>query len=461
MFRRFNYYLSVILFSGIFLSFSMCRNSRTNINIEGYKPLDKVSPSQLNFLGHWLGEGKKEQLLNELINEFEFVNQNVKINMKYPEEIYFDRRKLNIEVSFNAKIVLSDKPEWDIIRLNNEYSKVADSLHDPEWTKKYLVDFSEIPEFCKNTKPELLTDNIKAQYGGIIPGPFIDGYNWALWCNMEVAKKVGIEVKQFDMTADDFMGYIKAVYDYNKGHNDSIIPLYEAFDWSTSQTIAQMLFYSEIGDFNEITDFRYSDKKFKALEKVLRELEKLAVYKPLPSNYRKITWTETVDYPLKNKCLFYSNASWMYNMWMGRDSVKLKNMMPTELPVFKKSPAYIGGYFVTWAVLKKSPNRDKAVRFLLSINKPDVAEKWSRYTKSPTGIKGNLTTFNFGFDKFENYQYMIERKYDSHKTMVYSNSIYCLGKENENVPNYFLEVFSGQMTADQALNTIIRQLKRK
>jgi len=439
----------------------MCSNNKTTINIEGYKPLQKVNPTQLNFLGHWLGEGKKEQLLKELINEFEFTNQDVKINMKYPEEIYFDRRKQNIETAFNAKIALSEKPEWDIIRLNNEYAKVADSLHDQDWGKKYLVDFSEIPEFRNTTREELLTDNIKAQYGGIIPGPFIDGYNWALWCNLEVAKKVGIEVKQFNMTADDFLGYLKAVYDYNKLHNDSIMGIYDAFDWSTIQSIAQELFFSEIGNYNEIIEFHYSDKKMNAWEKVLREIEKMSAYKPVPSNYRNITWTETVDYPLQGKCLFYSNASWMYNMWLGRDSVKLKNMIPTELPVFKTSPAYIGGYFVTWAVLKKSPNRDKAVRFLLSINKPDVAEKWSRYTKSPTGIKGNLTTLNFGYDKFENYQFMIQSKYGSHKTMVYNNSIYCLGKENENVPDHYLEVFTGQMTADQALNDIKRQIKKK
>jgi ABC-type glycerol-3-phosphate transport system substrate-binding protein len=460
MMRNLSNYLSIFLFFGIVLIFTKCQNSKTTINIEGFKPLQKVEPTTINFISHWLGEGKKEALLKEKINEFEFTNQDVKIHWKFAEDIYFDRRKQNIEISFNAKIVLSDKPEWDIIRLNGEYAKVGDSLHDPDWGKKYLVDFSEIPEFRETTRPELLTNDVKAQYGGIIPGPFVDGYNWALWCNTEVAKKVGIDVKQFDMTAEDFLSYIKVVYDYNKRNNDSIIGLYEASDWSTTQTIAQVLFFSEIGNYDEIMNFHYSEKKYKAWEKVLREIEKFAAYKPLP-DYKRITWTETRNYPLKGKCLFYSNASWMYNMWLGIDSNNLKKMIPTELPVFKPSPAYIGGYFVTWAVLKKSPNRDKAVRFLLSLNKPDMAEKWARYTKSPTGIKGNLTTFNFGFDKIENYQYTIEHKYGAHKTAVYSNSIYCFGKENENVLDRYLEVFSGQMTADQALHEINKQLKKK
>ena len=154
------------------LIFGSCQDNIQIGKINELKPLAKVIPSQINFIGHWKGEGKKEDLLLEFINEFEFTNQDLKVNMKFPEDIYFDRRKYNIEIDFNAKIVLSDKPEWDIIRLNNEYFKVADSLKDPDWAKKYLVDFSQIPEFKKNTRPELLSDTVKAKYGGIIPGPF-------------------------------------------------------------------------------------------------------------------------------------------------------------------------------------------------------------------------------------------------------------------------------------------------
>ena len=90
--------------------------------------------------------------------------------MKYPEDVYFDRRKLNIEYIFNAEMVIKTNPEWDIIRLNNQYIKVGDIIKDQDWGKKYLVDFSEIPQFGENTHPELLSDTIKALYGGIIPG---------------------------------------------------------------------------------------------------------------------------------------------------------------------------------------------------------------------------------------------------------------------------------------------------
>jgi hypothetical protein len=442
------------------LAINACKNNNQIGRNDEYKSLGKTVPSQINFIGHWKGEGKKEDLLREVINEFEFTNQDVNVNMKFPEDIYFDRRKYNIEIDFNAKIVMSEKPDWDIIRLNNEYFKVADSLHDPGWAKKYLVDFSEIPEFKKNTRPELLSDTIKARYGGIIPGPFIDGYNWSLWCNAEVAKKVGVEVKQFDMTNEDFYNCVKAVYEYNKNHKDTIMALYDAWNWQTSKTLAQEYFFSLLDGYNDLINFDYSERKINLWFKVLKEMERLSAFKPLP-DWKKISWTETVNYPLEGKCLFYANGSWMYNIWLKNDSIKLKNMIPVEMPVFKPAQVYFGGYFVTWAILKKAPHRDNAVRFLLAINNADVAEKWARYTKSPTGIKGNLTSYNFGFDKFENYQYMIDKKYGHNKVDVYNNSVFCFGKKNETILDYSVEVLSGILTTDQAINEIRKTLKTK
>jgi hypothetical protein len=445
----------------LLLILTACHSNLTNNDVKGLKDLPKIEPVQVNFLGHWLGEGQKELLLKQFVTEFEFTNQDIKINMKYPENVYFDRRYPNIEFKFNAAIVLADNPAWDIIRLNGEFQKVADILHDQDWAKKYLVDFSEIPEFRNTTKPELLTDYTKSLYGGIIPGPLIDGYNWPLWCNTEVAQKIGIEVKQFDMTNEDFLNYLKAVYSYNQSHNDQIIGIYEAGNWKTSQAIAEMLFFSEVGDYNEIIDNKFSQKKLNAWEKVLHELERYSKYKPISPDWEKTTWTETTNYPLTGKCLFYSNATWMYNIWSKEDSSKLKNMLPTESPVFKASPICLGGYSITWAVLKKSPHRDQAIRFLLALNTPDFAEEWARYTKSPSGIKGNLTSVNFGFDKFEDFEYDIKEKYGEKKTPVCYNSLFCFGQGNENLNNFSLEVLFGKMTANQAITEIKKKIKRK
>jgi hypothetical protein len=448
-----------VLSTVLLLFLFSCSNDFTNTNVS-YKEITKVEPVQVNFMGHWLGEGKKEQLLKEFVTEFEFVNQDIKVNMVYPEHIYFDRRKQDVEVQFNTEILKKEKPSYDILRFNGEFGRVGELLHDPDWTKKYLVDFSEIPEFTKNVPAELLSERTKSYYGGIIPGPLNDGYDWVFWCNAEVAKKIGIQVKQFGMTSEDLLGYFKAVYTYNQSHNDHIIGLYEAGNWRTAPTLAQSLFFSEMKDMDELLNTAFSSKKIDAWEKVLTVLEHYSQYHPIAPDWESTTWTETTNYPLDGKCLFYANATWMYNLWEAASPQKLNNMLPTEMPVFNDSHIYIGGYQATWGVLKNSPHKDQAIRLLLALNTPDFAEKWVRYTKSPIGIKGNLTSVNFGFDKFEDYEFYIRKKYGENKTPVYNTSSYYFGSRNEKVYNNVIEVLTGKKTAAQAMSEIKRAIKR-
>ena len=55
----------------------------------------------------------------------------------------------------------------------------------------------------------------------------------------------------------------------------------------------------------------------------------------------------------------------------------------------------------------------------------------------------------------------MNQQYGHHKIDVFDNSSYYFGKENSAVPNYHLEVLSGQMTASQAMKLIRIQLKKK
>jgi len=441
-----------------FLLLTSCNIDETNRS-DTYKPINNNSSNQLRFLGHWLDEGKKERLLLETVNEFEFTHQDINVKLDYLEKMNQQKLIGDDFGLFNANQIVSDIPDFDILKVNNDFWNINKYVLEKDYMRKYLVDFSEIEEFRKNTRPELLTDKVKAEYGGIIPGPFIDGYNWPLWCNNDLAEKVGIKVKQFDMTFEDFLTYISAVNDYNKQHNDSIIPLFEASTFATSHTIAEMLFFSEIQDNNQITNFNYSPRKIEAWVKVTKDLERLARYKPLPKNWRKLIWTENMNAPIEDKCLFFINGSWMYNIWLKKDSSKLKKMMPCELPVYKTAPICFGGYNVTWVVPKKAKNRENAVKFLLYMNNPEFAEKWARYTKSPTGIKGKLTSLNFGTDKFENFQVVTDNKYSGKKIGLLGGSAFCFGNNNSQINNLSVEIISGEVTAEKAIASMRSQIK--
>ena len=91
-------------------------------NIES-KPLPKQQePTTLNFLGHWYGEGKREDLVRNITREYEFENQNIDFNMKFPEEVYYKREDFSSNQKFVSQIILEEHPKWDIIRINGQYS---------------------------------------------------------------------------------------------------------------------------------------------------------------------------------------------------------------------------------------------------------------------------------------------------------------------------------------------------
>jgi len=135
----------------------------------------------LNIIGHWYTEGKREDLVRNFVRDYGLKNQNVNINLKFPEEVFYNREDLQSNQKFVAKVLRQEKPEWDIVRINGEYQEIMVQMGDPDWPRKYLVDFSQIEEFRNGTIPELLTDEAKKAWNGIIPGPYIEGQFWALW----------------------------------------------------------------------------------------------------------------------------------------------------------------------------------------------------------------------------------------------------------------------------------------
>src|SRR5208283_3225640 len=86
-------------------------------------------------------------------------------------------------------------------------------------------------------------------------------------------------------------------------------------------------------------------------------------------------------------------------------------------------------------------------------------DKNSQYTKSPSGINEKLTTLNFGTDKFENFQVMINNRYKDKKIDLLYGSAYCFGTIHAGINNYAHEIISGEISAEKAISLIKTQLK--
>ncbi len=457
-----SYYSSIILhalFLCILILFYGCNKveetqSSQLISIEKKEPVKSV-----RFIGQWLNEGKRETLLRDFVREYEFEHQEVIIDLQFPEEVFLTGENAMSNQSFVAKIIAEPVPEWDIIRLNNQFQEVVAITGDSLWAKKNLVDFSDYPEFRNNTLPSLLSEEMKAKWGGIIPGPYIEGQYWALWSNIEVANKVGVVVKQYGMTTTDLLAYIKAVNAYNESHpDDYIVPIHDGTDWGTLFVMVFQIYLSELNDNGLLYSITADERKLLAWENVLLLLEELSKLKASDQTTDEISWYKCGMDLLDGKALFYVNGSWMYNIFEKADPIKTKNCVPNEFPINNEVSTYPGSYLCMWGVLKNSPNRDEAINLLLAMNTPDVGDRWVQFTKSPTGIR---TTFSDGMavsDQFEKFAHHIQMKYGD-QLYHYSEQMnkYILGP-NFWLPNYFKDVFEGDLSAEEAMARIRSEL---
>jgi len=451
--------LSILILFTFFLSLNACSEKSTK-TMRSLGTENNDEKLEVNFIGQWMGEGNREKIVRDFVREYSFLNQEVNINLKFPEEIGYDRYVTTSTQAFMKELLLQPIPEWDVVLINDDVEGIGNFVGDPDWAKKYLVDFSEYRELANNTIPEIDLEKVKERWGGIIPGPFLEGQYWALWTNKNVTKKLGIEIKQQGMTVDEFISYLKIVDQYNKTNSDHITPFQEANDWRTAFTIAINIYLSEMKNKDDIFTDKITEKKLNAWFKTLQVLEQCAAYNMIENDWTTIAWSDIKNNLLNEQCLFYSNGSWMYNIWAQTDESKVTNCVPNEYPTFGTLPIYPAGFPIMWGVLKNSPNKEQAIKFLLAMNQPSMAELWVRNTKSPTGIKGNLADVSFGTDQFENFSYQLKTTYGSNTYKNQENSSMIFNQKFSLEPNYFMEVLTGEITANEAMKRIRSKMSK-
>ena len=452
--KRIKYFPShifLIAFSLLYLS--SCADSNQSADTERESnEIERPEQTEIKMVGQWLGQGDREQFIREFVRDYNFLHQDKKVTMIFPEDLVGNDRGGQKLDQMTAKQLKSDQSEYDLLMLNNVNNIILD---EPDWAEKYLVDFTQIDGFAENTVDGVIEKN-RERWSGIIPGPFIEGYNYALWSNQEVAKKLGIEIKQIGMTFEDFRSYLKAMHDYNQTvtEEERIYGILEAGDWSTLVNLFNQLFLSNLENPDHYHNEYISESKLQAWHQSLKQLETLAPYKPLHPEWKSMIWNDIFPEMLNGKYLFFSNATWMYNFWQGVNNGNLNNMMPSEYPVTKPVDYYIGGYQIMWVVPKNAKNKEAAIELLMAMNQPKVADKWVRAAKSPTGIKAELSSSSMGGDQFENFINSIEEKYGENKITLGGNSQYIFDYDRRFSNNYGHEVMAGQMTADEAIRTI-------
>lgn len=438
-----------------------CLDSKPDVSIrDDFENNDDLNQVTVNWLTRWKDEHLRETLIHEIVNEFEFENPNIDVNYSFFQDV-----GLNSDPDIAKKIVemiQSDNYTWDIIIANTgTYGDVAELLNDSDWGEKYLVDFMEIEGF-QDTQKSFIIDNYLDEYGGILVGPYIEGFYIMLWYNTDLAEQMGIEIKQYNMTFEDLVSYAQAVHEYNELHGSNIATFYESnSDWRTTEYMFGHLFKSAVGNFSTVKNESFSPIKNQSLLRTFQAMEELSQYDPLLPGHDSRAWYDTRNMSFDGTVLFTVNGAWMYNHWMDMDENKTYKMMPVELPTFQQVNFYMGSYIPQFAVLKNAPHKDTAIELMKFISTPEIAEKWIRYTKAPTGIKGHLSTSDVADDQFERFQQVINQKYDGNLHFS-DNAAYMLGAENilldSLVDELMIDVLDGEITAEEAHRIVLENM---
>lgn len=433
-------------------------HNESNNQTEKFTPIKKTDT--LRWLGEWLGEAAREKLLFETKRLFEFENQEVFVKLEFPDDEGDPRGKVK---NAEEKILQSLKTRnfiWDVIWCDHyTYNLYAQELNNINWGTELLIDFSEFEFFKKYHKSFIYEDeHYRNKSGGILTGPYIDGFAHILWYNSELANEMNLDIKQFDMNIDEFIVVLKKVEDYNKQNNTEYAAFYDHSNGGLTGMLFQNLVISHYGtlDYQDVS----SVGKINALNAVIAKFEEMGKYKPLIKNQSEIQWDETKHYPLEKKCLFYISGSWIYNHWERIDKEKLKNMIPAQLPYMKKSNTYLGGYSPAFAVVKNSKGEQAGIQLLKYFSLPETADKWINYTKSPTGLSESINEKNLDYDPLDKFRNTISQKYGSNLNFFYDHEYLNdtdITIKRGAINNTLLDLLKGNITSEDALELIIEQ----
>ena len=425
---------------------------------------------QLNWIGHWKGEEKRQDLVNEVKKEFEFLHPDVRINLLYNKDIETEGDNFKWKTAYIiVEMVRTGNINWDVIFLDIiVYNYVAELLNDPLWGAKHLVDFSTVPGFLQTQKKFIINDPFyKKQTGGIFVGPYIEGYFFFFCQNKKLARKTGIEIRERNMKVEDLLTYAKQLSEYNKKNNTSI-PLIRMGIWNRIESLFGNIFTSQFDNPEIAIEQSFSKKKEKAFLDTLLIFEKLSHYQPIiNSDWKTLQWDEWKNGFLEGKGLLITGGSFMYNHFKVAGPEKYKIVGPVEYPAVNKSKGLVGNYTPVFAVMKNSPNKKAAIDLIMLWSEPKVAEKWVSYTRNPTGIRGNLDdpVFNAMTDDiFSRFVTDMTEQYSNLPMRYYQQPVYVFGKENPVTASEFREnlilILEGKQTALDYYNDIMVRYKQ-
>ena len=429
-----------------------------------------VQAAQLNWMGHWKGEDKRELLVHEIKKKYEFLHPETTINLTFDVDIEGEGDYYKMKVARKiVEMIETGKIEWDVVFCDLPvYNHVADLLGDPLWGRKHLVDFATVPGFFESQKDFIVnTPYYKERMGGIFAGPYIEGIVFCLWYTRQAAEKLGITVKERGMTVDEFLAYARALAVYNREHG-SRIPFLHLSSFNRIEALFEYIFKSHFADPLLVIEEQYDAKKAEAFLATLKIFEELSHYQPVVNpDWRTLDWRDCERDFLAGNSLFLPGGTYMYSHFRGVSPEHYKNGIPVEQPYVGQPNGLVGHFVNAFAVMKASPSREAAIELSMMWAEPEVAEKWVEYTRNPTGIRGNLQHPVLGSlegDVYGSFLHDMERQYSTLPMRNFRAPTYVFGKDisvsEEDFRSNLMLILEGKLKAEEYYRTILHQVGR-
>lgn len=456
----------LLLFLPAFLCDCQSSNSNKEIQQSTFQQLSSTNKrTEIEWMAPWQGEGSKELLIREAGRNFEFLNQDIQLELKFTNEIYPDELWYTAVLGGILEMIKEDEWPYDImICERGHYAEIANNLNDPNWQKKYLVDFSEEDWFVEAHREGIISSQfIGFNYGGIVPGPIIEGTIYVLYVSTEVEEKLGIKVNRLDMTLDNFIDYAEKVYNYNQT-NDEKISFFSTQDVSAISRLFKHLVLTDYGK----EKFSSKAESFASLSKVYAAFEELSKFNPTENyvDYGDLN-SAAIQYVLNEKdYLFNLQPTWIYNVWQGSYPEGINKIKPCELPSIegKTPPHYEGNFQTLFAVPKRGENVEQAKKLIKYLTTRDIGEKWISNTKCPTGLKTRISFTDFGQEEFDVFFRHMQSKYgikfeetDLYPMLWGKSPNYTFSEQTFNEDFMHQDVLGGKISANKAMERVHRK----
>lgn len=359
----------------------------------------------LRWLGHWKGEGRREDMVRQILGEFLYAHPDVDVSFAFSADVLPEKSQIAMG-HYIADMIRSGNIEWDVVWFDPMvYRTVAKDLDDWNWGQKHLVDFSKDEQMLSRHREDLVTGPDAHQFtAGMMPGPYIEGFYYSIWYNQELAEKIGIQVREEGMTENDLLDYARQLQVYNETADEPVALFLDYGNYISTHRLFVSLMLSARESLEAPTGEDAALQRTRDYFETLHELY---------SSKRIILdddWPTLARALLDGEALFFMDATWRYTSLEMLDPEGLKKLRLAQMPTFADGVReVIGGYISTWAVLKNAPGRDAGIELLRYWSRPEIAEQWVREMKCPSGLEGNLYNPVFGNDFFAEYQFRLHQ----------------------------------------------------